>query len=585
MPVHISEALALRNFRLPAIVLSLVLPMVVSAAAKHVRAGAAEYPNVVLVVTDDQGYGDVGCHGNTVIRTPNLDRLHRESIRLTDFHVDPTCSPTRAALLTGRYSSRTGVWHTIMGRSLLREDETTLAQIFARSGYRTGIFGKWHLGDNFPHRPQDFGFHDVLIHGGGGVGQTPDYWGNDYFDDTYFHNGVPEKQNGYCTDVWFDAAFDFINENGNRPFFAYIATNAPHGPYRIGEEYTRPYRKAGVPSPRAEFYGMISNIDDNMARLRRCLETRGLAENTILIFMTDNGTAAGARGEGGFNAGMRGTKGSPYEGGHRVPCFIRWPQGGLVGGRDVDELTAHIDILPTLVELCRLDLPADVELDGRSLVSLLLGNADWPQRTLILHSQRVEHPRKWRQCAVMTERWRLIGRDELYDLPADPSQTQNVAGEFPAVVAELREAYEDWYADISRRFDEYSHIGLGSPRANPVHLTCHDWHAPQPQIPWSQSHVRRDLVGNGFWAVDVLRPGKYEITLRTRPAHVGHRLDAMGARIKIGDIVAQQPIARDAVEAKFRVELRAGQPTLQSWLDKSDGTTRGAYFVDVERVD
>ena len=205
-------------------------------------------PNVVLVMTDDQGYGDVAAHGNTMIRTPNLDRLHGQSVRLTDFHVDPTCSPTRSALMTGRYSSRTGVWHTIMGRSLLRRDEVTLGDLFAKNGYRTSMVGKWHLGDNYPLRPQDRGFQEVLCHGGGGIGQTPDYWGNDYFDDTYWHNGTPKPYTGYCTDVFFDAALKFIEKNRDRPFFAYIATNTPHGPLNVAEKYSQPYVERGVPA-------------------------------------------------------------------------------------------------------------------------------------------------------------------------------------------------------------------------------------------------------------------------------------------------------------------------------------------------
>jgi arylsulfatase A-like enzyme len=284
-------------------------------------------PNVVLVLTDDQGYGDLACLGNPILRTRNLDALYGQSVRLTDFHVSPTCSPTRAALMTGRYNNRTGVWHTVMGRSLLRRDEVTMADLFAAAGYRTGIFGKWHLGDNYPFRPQDRGFQEVLCHGGGGIGQTPDFWGNDYFDDTYWHNGVLEKSTGYCTDVWFDAALRFIESNRHRPFFAYVATNAPHSPYRVAEKYSRLY--AGQTVPNAGFYGMITNIDENVGRLMRTLQRLGLEENTILIFMTDNGTAAGMQGGKGFNAGMRGTKGSEYDGGHRVPCFLHWPAGDL----------------------------------------------------------------------------------------------------------------------------------------------------------------------------------------------------------------------------------------------------------------
>src|SRR5262245_5713972 len=216
-------------------------------AATLAPADAPRPPNVVVILTDDQGYGDLSCHGNTVLKTPNLDRLHGRSVRLTNFHVDPTCSPTRAALMTGRYSSRTGVWHTIMGRSILRRDEVTLAELFARAGYRTGIFGKWHLGDNFPYRPQDRGFHDCVVHGGGGVGQTPDFWGNRYFDDTYLENGRPRRFAGYCTDVFFDQALAFLDRHKARPFFLYLATNAPHAPYRVPERYRQVYRKLGVP--------------------------------------------------------------------------------------------------------------------------------------------------------------------------------------------------------------------------------------------------------------------------------------------------------------------------------------------------
>ncbi|MGB2821551.1 MAG: arylsulfatase, partial [Phycisphaerae bacterium] len=280
-------------------------------------------PNVVLVITDDQGYGDLGCHGNEVIRTPNIDRLHGESVRLTNFHVGPTCAPTRAGLMTGRYCNCTGVWHTIAGRSLIRRDEVTMADVFAAGGYRTGIFGKWHLGDNYPFRPQDRGFQDVLVHGGGGVSQTPDYWGNDYFDDTYFRSGVPESCTGYCTDVWFDEAMKFIEAGRDRPFFCYLPTNAPHGPYNVADSYSRPYRGL-IPDQRANFYGMITNIDDNVGRLRAKLAELGIEENTILIWMTDNGTSAGCSLDEnefvreGFNAGMRGMKGSAYDGGHRT---------------------------------------------------------------------------------------------------------------------------------------------------------------------------------------------------------------------------------------------------------------------------
>jgi arylsulfatase A-like enzyme len=544
-----------------------------------------ERPNVILVMTDDQGYGDLSCHGNPELSTPHLDRLYGQSVRLTDFHVDPTCSPTRSALMTGRYSSRTGVWHTIMGRSLLRRDEVTLADWFAASGYQTGIFGKWHLGDNYPFRPQDRGFAEVFIHGGGGVGQTPDYWGNDYFDDTYFHNGKPVKVDGYCTDVWFDACLKFIDKNKDRPFFAYLPTNAAHGPYLVADKYSKPFRNRGLPAQQAAFFGMIVNIDENMGRLMNKLEESKLAENTLLIFMTDNGTAAGR-----FNAGMRGKKGSEYEGGHRVPCFLRWP-GKIDGGRDVPQLTAHIDLLPTLVDLCHLEKPGHAKpVDGKSLVPLLRRRrheggtrfrekVDWPERTLFVHSQRIEHPQKWRKCAVMTERWRLVNGKELYDLRADPGQKKDVAGKHPQVVAELGKAYDDWYASISRRFDEYCPSVLGAREANPTLLTCHDWHGKN--VPWNQGMIRRDPQANGFWAVDVARPGTYRFTLRQRPKVARFPIQGTKAWLKIGKVEESKPIPAGATAVTFQVHLDAGESKLQTrFSDK--GASRGAFFVEVE---
>jgi len=556
------------------------------AGISRAPAGPRKQPNVILVITDDQGYGDLGCHGNPVIQTPNLDNLYAQSIRLVNFHVDPTCSPTRCALLTGRYSSRTGVWHTIMGRSLLRKDEVTMADIFSASGYRTGIFGKWHLGDNYPFRPQDRGFHETLVHGGGGVGQGPDYWGNDYFDDTYIHNGKLEKFTGYCTDIWFDRALKFIEANKGRPFFCYLSTNAPHAPYNVATEYSQPYKDKGVPGEQANFYGMITNIDQNIGRLIQRLAELNLEQNTILIFMTDNGSSAD------FDAGMRGKKGSEYDGGHHVPCFIHWP-GKLKGGKDVSQLTGHIDLLPTLIELCELSKPQGVNFDGTSLLPLLTGQLDnWPDRTLFVHSQRIEHPEKWRKSAVMTDRWRLINGQELYDMKADPSQKSDIADKYPEVVDKLRESYEDWWADICERFDEYCEIIIGSEKDNPTRLMSHDWHSSNP--PWSQAAVRSASLANGFWAVELARDGTYEFALRRWPIEVdqpinaaiasGKAISATGARLKIADLDVSQVIPDGAHAVTFQVQLKAGKTRLQTWFMDDKGESRGAYYVYVKRL-
>ena len=539
-------------------------------------------------MTDDQGYGDLACHGNPIIKTPHLDELYTQSLRLTNFHVGPTCSPTRAALMTGHYCNRTGVWHTIMGRSLLRKDEVTMGDIFSAGGYRTGIFGKWHLGDNYPFRPQDRGFGEVLVHGGGGVGQGPDYWGNDYFDDTYFHNGQPKKFTGYCTDVWFDGAMEFIEANRDRPFFCYIPTNAPHGPYNISDAYMNPYLDKGLPESQARFYGMITNIDDNMGRLMRRLKELDLEENTILIFMTDNGTSGN-----GFNAGMRGKKGSEYEGGHRVPVFIRWPAANVKGARDIERLTAHVDLLPSLIELCGLKKPYGLEFDGESIVRLLTDHDEsWPDRTLVTDSQRIEHPEKWRKSAVMTDRWRLINGKELYDMKADPGQETDIAAKHPQVVENLRKDYEDWWADVSERFDEYCEIVIGSDKQNPTRLMSHDWHGPS--VPWSQRHVRNGLQANGVWAVEIERSGTYQFELRRWPEEVdapineaipgGKAIAVTKARLKVADVDESKPVSKEMRAVTFQVRLKAGKTRLQTWFTDDKGASRGAYYVYAKRL-
>ncbi len=549
-------------------------------------------PNVILVMTDDQGYGDLACHGNEIIRTPNLDRLHAESVRLTDFHVSPCCTPTRAGLMTGQNPVRVGAWGTTWGRSLPDAEAPMMAEVFADAGYRTGVFGKWHLGDNYPFRPQDRGFQEVLIHGGGNVGQTPDYWGNNYFDDTYFHNGVPVPVKGYYTDVWFDAAMEFISQEPERPFFVYIPTNAPHSPYWVAEEYSRPYAEKGVSSPMAEFYGMITNIDENMGRLAEFLETAELAENTILIFLTDNGTSAGYRDGQGFNAGMRGTKGSLYEGGHRVPFFLRWPGGGLTGGRDIPDLTAHLDVFPTLVELCGLEIPERAEWDGISLAPLLSGQVDTlPDREIVVQFRQSPEPPEKGSATVMSGHWRLVNDRELYGLRSDPGQKNDVAAEHPEVVEKLRLAYKAWWDEVSPGLAEYRRIVLGADQENPAWLTAFDWHTVTP---WNQGQILRGMQANGFWAVEIATAGRYQFRLRRWPQELdlpitaapsgAAAIRANEARLKIGGFDVREPIPASAAYVEFELDLPAGPTELQTWFSDADhGESRGAYYVYVQR--
>lgn len=593
-----------------------MFPLALIAIGAGLAAGnaAATYgrPNIVLIITDDQGYGDLSCHGNPVLKTPNLDHLHGESIRLLDYHVAPTCSPTRAALMTGRWTNRTGVWHTSGGRSLLLENEVTMGQVFLDAGYATGMFGKWHMGDNYPFRPEDRGFSEVMRHGGGGVGQTPDFWDNSYFDGTYFHNSVPAPVRGYCTDVWFDYARRFIKEQkaAGNPFLAYVSTNAPHWPMHAPPEFAAPYvEQVGVHV--GHFLGMIANIDHNVGRLRAFLREEGLAENTIFIFTSDNGTG---QGHNVFNAGMRGRKQSEYDGGHRVPLFVHWPAGGLVGGRDIEPITAHVDMLPTLIDLAGIAPPKGVKFDGRSLRPLLEGTASladgsWPDRILVTDSQRVMNPIKWRRTAVMTSRWRLINGEELYDIKRDPSQENDLAPTHPDVAARLKAFYEDWWAELEPTFQDVPAIYLGHERENPVRLTSHDWIA-DGTTPWNQSLVRRALdtpSATGYWNVKVVKAGEYEIRLRRWPEEVDAAIDAplppgadvpgdspfraspgkgvpvVKAAVRIGEVTALAPVEPGAKDVTLRMTLPAGKTRMTAFFTKREGGAVGAYYAYVKR--
>ena len=475
----------------------------------------AKSPNVVIVIADDQGYGDLGCTGNPIIKTPYIDRLASESSGLSDYHVAPTCSPTRCSFLTGHWTNRTGVWHTIMGRSMLRENEVTLGQMFSDASYETGMFGKWHLGDNYPYRPEDRGFTEVYRHGGGGIGQTPDLWDNAYFDGSYFHNGEIVPARGFCTDVFFEQANGFISEcvKNEKPFLAYISTNAPHKPLHCPTKYLQMYE--GQDENIAAFYGMITNIDDNVGKTRQLIDDLGVKNETIFIFTTDNGTASGAKV---YNAGMRAGKGSPYEGGHRVPFFVHWPDGGLTKQHDVNELTHAVDVVPTLLELTGVAKPDGVKFDGVSIASLLdpTKDVDWPKRFVISDSQRVRDPIKWRSSSVMTGKFRLVNRKELYDISTDPGQSNNIAEQHPEIVAEMREFYEQWWAELKPTFSQTTEIYSGHPEHPVVSLTAHDW-IQKVYPPWHQGSIRsasREAVAEeklkhlGYWAVKVLRDGK-----------------------------------------------------------------------------
>jgi arylsulfatase A-like enzyme len=576
--------------------LALVFALIGFAAA--VTSHAADRPNVIILLTDDQGYGDLSCHGNPHLKTPNLDRLHGESTRFVDFHAAPMCTPTRAQLMTGVDAMRTGAYNVSSGRALLRREFPTAAEIFASNGYRTAIFGKWHLGDNYPYRPQDRGFQESVWFPSSHISSAPDYFNNDYFDDTYVHNGRREPYQGYCTDVFFREAREWMQQRATRkePFFLYLPLNAPHGPLFVPNKYREPYRDL---DPRvASFYAMIANIDENVGQLEEFLRQTGLRENTVFIYMTDNGTATG---ETVYNAGMRGKKVALYEGGHRVPCFVRWPAGKLRAGANIDGVTRTQDILPTLIELCGLKHQTPRPFDGTSLANVLRQpTATVPDRMLVTQYTRLNAslPKKG-DALVFWKKWRLVANQELYDLATDPQQERNVIAEHANVASLMREHYDRWWAEIEPRVFEFLPVHIGSPQENPSQLSPCEW---QDVFVDQQAQVRRQKR-NGVWTLFVERDGDYRFTLRrwakesdlpitaAMPAHkgtdggfaAGDAFPVASAELKIAGANQSKPVASEDREVVFKVNLKRGRTELQTWFrDAAGAEIAGAYYVYVD---
>lgn len=550
-------------------------------------------PNVIIVMTDDQGYGDLSCHGNPVVKTPHIDQLYASSVRFTDFHVAPMCTPTRGQLLTGRDALNNGAMF-VNRRSMIRRDLPTIGDIFRANGYSTGLFGKWHLGDSYPHRPLDRGFDTVVRHGSWGITSIADYFGNDYFDDTYRHNAEYEEYDGYCTDVWFDEAMRWIEgrkKRGER-FFCYIPTNIPHGPHWVADRYAEPYKGKGP----ANFFGMIANLDENMGRLMRFLEEHKLVNNTILIFLTDNGTAAGDKV---FNAGMRGKKRSLYEGGHRVPLFIHWPGGAIVQPRAIDALAHVQDVLPTLIDLCQLDASDAVEFDGVSLATLLRGRASkLPDSERMLVVQYGEAP-VYGNAAVLWKKWRLVMGKELYLIDEDPGQERNIASEHPQIVQRMQQHYRRWWDNVQATLDSMPRIHLGDDKANPTILYASDWRGDYADNWYNLAQGDR----KGVWNVHVARSGLYALTLYRWPPEANTALDASlrgsrhregravpiaSASIRIGDVECKADRLWDQSDApsiRFTVQLQAGDCQLRTMFYDCDGKELcSAYYTRVERL-
>lgn len=581
-------------------------------------------PNVIVVMTDDQGYPELSAHGNPILKTPNLDRLHGQSLRLEDYHVSPMCAPTRGQLMTGLDAARNGATNVSSGRALLRPEIPTMANFFGDAGYTTGIFGKWHLGANYPFRPEDRGFDETVWFPSSHIGSVPDYWGNDYFDDTYINNGKLKQYKGYCTDVFFEEALSFIKQSAEsgKPFLAYIAPNTPHGPLVAKEEDEKAIAEIlaqeefanmgrGLKARLADYLGMVRNIDTNMGALMKFLSNEGLRDDTIVVFQTDNGSTHGPLY---YNAGMRGMKTELWEGGHRVPCLISWPNGGLAKPQAIDGLTQVQDMLPTLLDLC--NILTDRKFDGMSLAPVLRGRTNVPEdRMLVINYSRmpgfVNYPTPFAQTLmyrnqgeVLWKRWRLLEDRELYNLETDPLQTTNVIDKHPKVLAKLRNRLDEWWADVGPHANDVQRVVIGSEHENPSRLTGCEW---LDVFIDQQRQIRVGQQKSGYWMLEVAEDGEYDFELRRWPKEIDRPIIApseggQGAmdidtasfylsdyhHLDIGDKRPyrfeglNKSVGPNDTSITFTAQLKKGPIALHTWF-RGESTILSAYYVYVTR--
>ncbi|HUY32477.1 MAG TPA: arylsulfatase [Pirellulales bacterium] len=568
-------------------------------------AGATDQtkPNVIIVMTDDQGLGDFSFTGNPVLKTPNFDAFAGEAVRFTDFHVCPMCSPTRGQLLTGLTALRNGATSVTAGRTFLRPGIPTLADVFGKAGYKTGLFGKWHLGDSYPHRPIDKGFHECVYHlGWGQLLSTPEFdW--PLIDGRYFHNGTEKRYQGHCTDFWFDSAMAWMKERKreDEPFLCYLPTNAAHAPHIDLEEYAKPYLGKGP----AEFFGMIAHLDKRFGDLEKFLVDQKLKDDTIVIFMTDNGGTAGVNV---FNAGLRGRKTAYYDGGHRVPCWIRWPNGKFGKPRNVSTPAQNIDLLPTLCDLCgvaqRKWAASDDLYRGASLAGLLRETRkELPDRKLVVQYGQII--KKLDSC-IIWGKWRLVKGEELYDVEADRGQKTNVADKHPDVMKVMRDHYETWWQGLEPTLNEFVPISIGAQRQPVVEITSGDWEGMYAD---NSGYVREAVGGptGGHWHIQVEEAGEYEFTLRRWPkqtqAALGDKyepsakspatepnLTTVGfptiaaATIAIAGVKASTRADPKATGATLTATVSAGRAKFKAWFADADGNDLcGAFFVTIAR--
>jgi arylsulfatase A-like enzyme len=556
-------------------------------------------PNVILVFTDDQGYGDFSVFGNPHVQTPNLDKLSEECIVFSNFHVAPVCTPTRSQLITGIDAMHNAAYSPHGQFHLLNKDLPTMAEVFKHNGYQTALYGKWHLGGNFEnYRPHERGFDDAVYFLRGGHWSHPNYWNSDCYDDFYYHNGKLEQFKGYATDIWFDLGMKFIKncKKENSPFLLFLPLNAPHLPWLSPSKYRKPYLESNLDKSAINFFAMISAVDEQMGTFIDFLKNSHAWDNTIFLFFTDNGSTLW---EQEYNAGMKGKKGSLYEGGHRVPLFFSWPQKGFSGPSEISELTECQDIFPTLMTLCKLKFPDSIPFEGLDITELIedRNTNEIKNRVEIVQYQDTKY-----QACIMFKEWRLVNGDELYNLETDPLQEHNIINENRHIADSLLRIYDSWWMNGKSTSIPQPYYISGKEE---VKLTAYDWYEGERIYNWP--HLRNGDKSNGKYLLFVTNPGKYYVTLRRWPVESGagicesvpafrpfddylgslpasENLPVVKGKVQLGNQIIEKEVKPDDKEISFSVILPEGENHLQTWFIENDGTQSGAYYVYINRV-
>lgn len=523
-------------------------------------------PNILLILTDDQGWGDLGINGNPVLETPNLDALGKSSIRFDRFYVSPLCAPTRASILTGRYHLRTGTSWVTHRDEVMRAGEKTIAEYLKDAGYVTGCFGKWHNGEQYPNDPIGQGFDEFFGFKAGHL--------NNYFNTTLIHNEEPVKTKGYITDILANKAIKFIKEHKDGPFFCYVPFNAPHSPFQVPDKYFEKYKSKGLDNKNASVYGMVENLDDNIQRLLNTLDSLKLTENTIVIYLTDNGPN-GVR----YNGGMKGIKGHVDEGGIRVPFFIRWP-GHLPEGRLIKEHASHIDILPTLLDLCGIQYTPANPLDGRSLVPLLENTGQtWKDKSI--YSIQNNGQDTYLISSLRTDHYMFVldhkDRAHLYDMIKDPGQHDDILDSNKNLGDSLHKALLNWYADVTKNgivpppvpagYEESPLTDLPAPEAKLGGNL--QW---KGKMGWAHDWIInfKDKNDIASWTVNIDQPDTFEVLLKfaAGPASAGKKL---AVHYNSGSLEYTIPGEEDAPYIDSPDRVPRGEVYQRNWPVKSVG--------------